>query len=286
MSKEEYNPKILGFLCNWCCYAAADAAGVSRYQYPTNLRTIRVMCTGRIDPAFVLRGLVEGADGIFTGGWQLGECHYQVGNYDAMGMNSLVHKVLTGIGVKEERFALQWASAAEAPRFVKLITEFTGKIKELGPLGEAEGIEPEEMKKRLDTALGAVSDRKVRMFFGTATKSIRKEGIFTQEYISSVIDEKLTKTVTAALNPAPAEEKPATEKKAEKKAAKSAPIKEEKPKKLIAKKTAKKDTKAKKAAPAKKKPAPAKKAAAPKKKTAPAKKKAAPKKATATKKKK
>ena len=68
MSKEEYNPKILGFLCNWCCSAAADAAGVSRYQYPPNLRTIRVMCTGRIDPSFVLRGFVEGADGIFSGG--------------------------------------------------------------------------------------------------------------------------------------------------------------------------------------------------------------------------
>ncbi len=216
-----------------------------------------------------------------------------------MGMNALVHKVLTEIGIKEERFDLQWASAAEAPRFVKLITEFTDKIKELGPLGEAEGIEPEEIKKRLDAALGAVSDRKVRMFFGTATKSIRKEGIFTQEYITGVIDEKLSKSVTAALNPAPAEEKPAAEKKAEKKAAKPAPKKEKTPKKVVAKKLAKKATKAKKAAPSKKKAAPAKKVAkatkavtgkakvaAPKKKTAPAKKKAAPKKkATATKKK-
>ena len=211
-----------------------------------------------------------------------------------MGMNALVHKVLKEIGIKEERFSLQWASSAEAPRFVKLITEFTNQVKELGPLGEAEGIEPEEIKKRLDAALGAVSDRKVRMFFGNATKSIRKEGIFTQEYISSVIDEKLTKTVTAALNPAPAEEKPA----AEKKAAKPAPKKEKTPKKTVAKKPEKKATKAKKAAPAKKKIAPAKKTtkatkattgkakvAAPKKKAAPAKKKAAPKKAVATKKK-
>lgn len=205
-----------------------------------------------------------------------------------MGMNALVHKVLKGIGIKEERFSLQWASSAEAPRFVKLITEFTNQVKELGPLGEAEGIEPEEIKKRLDAALGAVSDRKVRMFFGNATKSIRKEGIFTQEYISSVIDEKLTKTVTAALNPAPAEEK----------AAKPAPKKEKTPEKTVAKKPAKKATKAKKAAPAKKKTAPAKKTtkatkattgkakvAAPKKKAAPAKKKTSPQKAVATKKK-
>lgn len=209
-----------------------------------------------------------------------------------MGMNALVHKVLKGIGIKEERFSLQWASSAEAPRFVKLITEFTNQVKELGPLGEAEGIEPEEIKKRLDAALGAVSDRKVRMFFGNATKSIRKEGIFTQEYISSVIDEKLTKTVTAALNPAPAEEKPAAEKKAEKKVAKPASQKEEKSKKPVKKATSakKKAAPAKKAAAPKKKTAPAKKKtapkkAAPKKKIAPAKKKAAPKKAAGTKKK-
>jgi hypothetical protein len=192
-----------------------------------------------------------------------------------MGMNALVHKVLKGVGIKEERCSLQWASAAEAPRFVKLITEFTNKVKELGPLGEAEGIEPEEIKKRLDAALGAVSDRKVRMFFGNATKSIRKEGIFTQEYISSVIDEKLTKTVTAALNPAPAEEKPAAAKKAEKKAAKPAPKEAAAKAKPVAKKAAPKKAAAKKAKPATKKAAP-KKAAA---KAKPAAKKAAPKKA-------
>jgi hypothetical protein len=191
-----------------------------------------------------------------------------------MGMNALVHKVLKGIGIKEERFSLQWASAAEAPRFVKLITEFTNKIKELGPLGEAEGIEPEEIKKRLDAALGAVSDRKVRMFFGNATKSIRKEGIFTQEYISGIIDEKLTKTVTAALNPAPAE------KKAEKKTTKPAPKEAAAKAKPAAKKAAPKKTAAKKAKPAAKKAAP-KKAAA--KKAKPAAKKAAPKKAPAKK---
>ncbi len=190
-----------------------------------------------------------------------------------MGMNALVHKVLTEIGIKEERFDLQWASAAEAPRFVKLITKFTDKIKELGPLGEAEGIEPEEIKKRLDAALGAVSDRKVRMFFGTATKSIRKEGIFTQEYINGVIDEKLTKAVTKALSP------PEEEQVAEKKAAKTAPKKEAKAKKAAPQKAAAKKAPAKKKASATKT-----KAAAPKKKAAPAKKKAAPKKAAKKKK--
>jgi outer membrane biosynthesis protein TonB len=185
-----------------------------------------------------------------------------------MGVNALVSNVLEGIGVNPERFSLQWASAAEAPRFVKLITEFTDKIKELGPLGQAEGIEPDEMKARLNMALEAVSSRKVRMVFGMTTKSIRKEGIFTQEYISAVIGEKLNKAIIGALTAEPKEEaKPAPEKKAapKKAAAKAKPA---------AKKAAPKKT-APKAKPAAKKAAPKKTAA----KAKPAAKKAAPKKA-------
>ena len=137
-----------------------------------------------------------------------------------MGMNALVFKVLKEIGVNPERFSLQWASAAEAPRFVKLITEFTEKIKELGPLGQSEGIAPDEMKTRLDKALEAVSSRKVRMVYGNTAKSIRKEGIFTQEYISGVIEEKLSKAITGALAAEPKEEaKSVPEEKAAAKAA-------------------------------------------------------------------
>ena len=174
-----------------------------------------------------------------------------------MGMNGLVFNVLKEIGVNPERFSLQWASAAEAPRFVKLITEFTAKIKELGPLGKAEGIEPGEMKVRLDKALAAVSSRKVRMVYGNTAKTIRKEAIFTQEYISSVIEEKLAKAITGALTaeetteetkPAP-EEKPATGKTAPAKAAAKA-------KPAVKKAAAKKATAETK--PAAKKPAPKK----------------------------
>jgi hypothetical protein len=132
-----------------------------------------------------------------------------------MGMNALIFNVLKEIGVNPDRFSLQWASAAEAPRFVKLITEFTGKIKELGPLGQSEGIEPDEMKARLDKALGAVSSRKVRIVYGNTAKSIRREGIFTPEYINGVIEEKLNKAITKALTAEPKEEtKPAPAKKA------------------------------------------------------------------------
>ena len=168
-----------------------------------------------------------------------------------MGMNALVTNVLKGIGVNPDRFSLQWASAAEAPRFVKLITEFTGKIKELGPLGQAEGIEPDEMKVRLDKALAAVNSRKVRMVFGMTTKSIRKEGIFTPEYINGVIEEKMTKSITGALTAEPKEEaKPAPEKKAapKKAAAKAKPAAKKAAAKAkpAAKKAAKKKATAKK----------------------------------------
>jgi hypothetical protein len=192
-----------------------------------------------------------------------------------MGMSALVSNVLEGIGVNPERFSLQWASAAEAPRFVKLITEFTDKIKNLGPLGKAEGIEPDEMKARLDKALAAVSSRKVRMVFGMTTKSIRKEGVFTPEYINAVIGEKLSKAITGALTaepkeeakPAPEKKKPAAKKAAPKKAAakakpaakKAAPKKTATKAKPAAKKAAPKKSAAKKAKPAAKKKGSAKK---------------------------
>ncbi len=199
-----------------------------------------------------------------------------------MGVNALLLKVLEEVGIKPERFSLKWASAAEAPRFVKLITQFTEDVKKLGPLGEAEGLEPEELKARLTKALEVMEDRKVRMFFGNATKALRKDGIFTQEHISAVIDEKMTKTVKAALQAskkdAPAEADIKGKKTAAKKAVAKKPA-EKKPAapKAPVKKAAAKKGPARKAAPAKKaapaagketKTATAKKAAAPKKKAA------------------
>ena len=116
-----------------------------------------------------------------------------------MGVSALVKKVLAEVGINPDRFGLQWASAAEAPRFVKLITDFTMKTKELGPIGQAEGLSPEELKVRIDKALALVSDRKLRIALGNATKTIRKEAIFTQDGINAVIEDKLAKTITAGL---------------------------------------------------------------------------------------
>ena len=118
-----------------------------------------------------------------------------------MGVNALVQKVLAESGIRPERFNLQWASAAEAPRFVKLITEFTQKMKELGPLGAAEGLKPDEVKERIDKALALVSDKKLRVGFGNVTKTLRKEGNkLTDATIVETIDAKLTKTITAGLS--------------------------------------------------------------------------------------
>jgi hypothetical protein len=116
-----------------------------------------------------------------------------------MGVSALVKKVLAEVGINPDRFNLQWASAAEAPRFVKLITEFTEQAKKLGPIGESEGLSKEELKDRINTALNLVSSRKLRVSFGNTTKTIRKEAEPSQEFINGVVDEKLSKTISSVL---------------------------------------------------------------------------------------
>ena len=115
-----------------------------------------------------------------------------------MGMYALVKTVLKEVGIREERYSLQWASAAEAPRFVQLITKFTTEMKALGPLGEAEGIAPDELKVRLQKALDVVSSQKVRISYGNASKAVRKDGIWTREHISEVINTKMEKAINSA----------------------------------------------------------------------------------------
>lgn len=128
-----FEPKILGFLCNWCSYAGADLAGTSRMQYPPTLRVIRVMCTARMDPTFILRAFSEGADGVLVAGCHPGDCHYVSGNYKAQRRVNLVHGLLEGLGLEKERLMLQWVSASEGERFANTIKEFTNTIKKLGP---------------------------------------------------------------------------------------------------------------------------------------------------------
>jgi len=190
MSKP-FEPRILGFLCNWCCYAAADAAGVARYQYPPNIRVIRVMCSGRIDPCFIFEGFLEGADGIFTGGCQLGDCHYQLGNYEAVGVFELTWHLMDAVGINRDRLTLQWASAAEAPQFVQLVTAFTKGVAELGPLGSSEGLPDEELSVRLNAAKAAAGGRKLRLDFGKTAKRLRAEQAFKPEVIAAGVKDGL-----------------------------------------------------------------------------------------------
>lgn len=136
--KEGFEPKIIGFCCNWCSYAGADLAGVSRLQYPPNLRMIRVMCSGSIDLEHILEAFHQGADGVFIGGCHPGDCHYMSGNYKARRKVLLLKKLLSQFGLEPERLRLEWVSAAEGQRFAQVVTEFTEELKRLGPLKKSE----------------------------------------------------------------------------------------------------------------------------------------------------
>ena len=131
---ETFEPTIIVFACNWCSYAGADLAGVSRLQYPTNVRIVRVMCSGRIDPAFVLKTFLKGADGVMVAGCHIGDCHYLEGNVRAKERIENMVEALKILGWEIDRFRLEWISASEGKRFAQMMTEFTDQIRNLGPL--------------------------------------------------------------------------------------------------------------------------------------------------------
>ena len=131
----EFEPRIIAFLCNWCAYAAADVAGVSRMGQPPNVDIIRVMCTGRVDPVFILKAFAEGADGVIVSGCHPpDDCHYQKGNYKTFRRMPLVEALLEQYGIEEERFHWGWISGAAAPQWAQLVRDFTAQVEALGPL--------------------------------------------------------------------------------------------------------------------------------------------------------
>jgi F420-non-reducing hydrogenase iron-sulfur subunit len=132
-AKTEFEPKILTFCCNWCAYAGADLAGVSRFQMPTDVRVIRVMCSGRVPPELIIRALANGLDGVMVLGCHPGECHYSEGNYLTRRRAHVLKRLLDYIGIEPERFQLRWVSAAEGAKFSAVVKETTDKIKALGP---------------------------------------------------------------------------------------------------------------------------------------------------------
>jgi len=137
MSDNNFEPKILGFLCNWCSYRAADLAGSARIKYAPNVRIVRVMCSGRIDPTFVLKALAQGADGVMVAGCHPGECHYLEQNYKAMRRYAMLKHTLDSLGIEPERVKLVWASAAEGKQLAEAINELTEAVRKVGPLNWA-----------------------------------------------------------------------------------------------------------------------------------------------------
>jgi F420-non-reducing hydrogenase iron-sulfur subunit len=128
-----FEPRIVGFLCNWCSYTGADLAGTSRIKYLPNVRPIRVMCSGRVDPTFVVKALAEGADGVLLCGCHHGDCHYQEGNHKALRRYALLQRMLDGLGIERDRVRLEWVSASEGQRFADVVNDMTNRLRALGP---------------------------------------------------------------------------------------------------------------------------------------------------------
>jgi len=129
----DFEPKIVAFLCNWCTYTGADLAGTSRLQYPANVRVIRMMCSGAIDPVYVMKPLLEGADGVLIGGCHPGDCHYQTGNYKERRRIAILKATLKQVGLDEDRVWLRWISASEGKLFADTISEMVAHLKAKGP---------------------------------------------------------------------------------------------------------------------------------------------------------
>ncbi len=180
-----FEPKIIGFMCNWCCYAGADLAGVSRFRYPPNIRIIRVMCSGRIDPEIILDTFLYGADGVFIGGCHLGDCHYVEGNYYAEKKIEMARRLLKEAGVEPERLRLEWVSASEGERFAATIKEFTEEIKEMGRI--------EFDNEEMEAVCMAAADYRLRIL-ATKERELLEEGnkygeVFTQHEMDRLLDD-------------------------------------------------------------------------------------------------
>jgi F420-non-reducing hydrogenase iron-sulfur subunit len=195
-----FEPKIIGFLCNWCSYAGADLAGVSRIQYPTNIRIVRVMCSGRIDPTIPLDVLILGADGVIVLGCHPGDCHYVEGNLYEEKKVKMLKKLIALTGLEPERLRLEWVSASEGQRFAKVVTEFTDQIKKLGP-SPLSGKHPnQKVLDNMQAAKDAASDFKLRVLVGRERELTEKTNVYeekiSQKEFDSLLDETLEEEFT------------------------------------------------------------------------------------------
>jgi coenzyme F420-reducing hydrogenase delta subunit len=183
-----FEPKLIGFMCNWCSYAGADLAGVSRYQYPPEIRIVKVMCSARVDPGIVLEMFIQGADGVFVGGCHIGDCHYIKGNYFAQQRIKIVRRLLTKCGLEPERLRLEWVSASEGERFAGLMTEFTTQVSELGP-SPVRGEQPDIKKLQLlFAAKNVVEDFRIRSLLGKYVEFSEKGNVFGRKISEEELD--------------------------------------------------------------------------------------------------
>jgi len=156
-SGTDFEPRIVAFFCTWCTYTAADLAGTSRMTYAPNIRVIRLMCSGRLDPQFVLAAFRQGADGVLIGGCHPGDCHYQEGNYKALRRVTLLKNMLKSMGIEEERVRLEWISASEGDKVQRVTNEMVEQIRHLGPLRLMPTPKPHLAEETAATAAGAAS---------------------------------------------------------------------------------------------------------------------------------
>jgi coenzyme F420-reducing hydrogenase delta subunit len=189
----EFEPKIIGFLCNWCSYAGADLAGVSRIQYPSNIRVVRVMCSGRIDPVIPLQVFAKGADGVIVMGCHPGDCHYSEGNLYEEKKIKMLKKLLTLTGLGSERLELEWVSASEGQRFAQVITQFAERIRKAGP-SPLSGINPDKMiRDNLEAAIAAAACFRLRVLVGRERELTEKKNVYgeniPQEEFEALLDE-------------------------------------------------------------------------------------------------
>ncbi len=195
----EFEPKVLAFMCNWCCYAAADGAGVGRQNYPPYHRVIRVMCSTRVDPLFVFEGYLNGADAVLVGGCHLGDCKYVIGNYYTVVLKHVIETTMDVIGMSKERFMIEWASAAEGSKLAEDLTKYFNKLKELGPLGEKEKWSEEDKKFYLSSCIKLAKNRQFRIIYGNICKELKEMRDFSEENIIKKVNEKLLRVIKSKL---------------------------------------------------------------------------------------
>ncbi len=192
----EFEPKILGLLCNWCSYAASDLAGISRIQLPPTLRIIRVMCTGSIDPSMVFEAFEQGIDGVLMLGCHPGDCHYLTGNYNAEKKVKMVKKLLEKTDIPPERLHLEWVSAAEGPKFAEVVKEFTSRITSLGPNPLYDENKADEIKiKRLLGAKHASEAFRLRAVVGRERKLTEESNVYGEKVPVEKYEEWMTEFV-------------------------------------------------------------------------------------------